>query len=143
MVLERTLWFTTRRLNQICCEQTSRREPQSVVAPGRASMFVTLISWTRRLVGNKGLYSLIGASEQLVCCFILISSSYQAQDEIDINGYPESSAEDGDRAFGGHQARKDLEKRVLRKIDIRMSMLVLIYILCYVRHNDYPCVVLS
>ena len=39
---------------------------------------------------------------------------------------------DPDAEFGGTEARKELEKRLLRKVDIRMSILVVIYILNYV-----------
>lgn len=35
--------------------------------------------------------------------------------------------------FGGREARLDLERKLLRKLDMRMSILVLIYILNYVR----------
>lgn len=35
--------------------------------------------------------------------------------------------------FGGREARLDLERKLLRKLDLRMSILVLIYILNYVR----------
>ena len=40
--------------------------------------------------------------------------------------------EDEDAEFGGHEARKVLERKLLRKIDLRMSILVVIYILNYV-----------
>ena len=39
----------------------------------------------------------------------------------------------GDEEFGGHEARKKLEKRLLWKLDARMSILIVIYILNYVR----------
>lgn len=39
---------------------------------------------------------------------------------------------DADAEFGGTEARKKLERRLLRKVDIRMSFLVLIYIPNYV-----------
>lgn len=35
--------------------------------------------------------------------------------------------------FGGRDARLSLERKLLRKLDVRMSILVLIYILNYVR----------
>ncbi len=41
--------------------------------------------------------------------------------------------EDPDAEFGGHEARRKLEQRLLRKLDLRMSILVVIYILNYVR----------
>ena len=42
-------------------------------------------------------------------------------------------AHTGDAEFGGHEARKKLEKKLLRKLDARMSILIVIYILNYVR----------
>ena len=41
-------------------------------------------------------------------------------------------ARDYDAEFGGPEERKRLEKKLLRKIDARMSILVVIYILNYV-----------
>ena len=40
---------------------------------------------------------------------------------------------DADAEFGGTEARKKLEKKLLRKLDLRMSILIVIYILNYVR----------
>jgi len=37
-----------------------------------------------------------------------------------------------DAEFGGTEARKKLERRLLWKLDLRMSILVIIYILNYV-----------
>lgn len=45
---------------------------------------------------------------------------------------------DLDAEFGGPEARKKLERRLLWKIDMRMSILVVIYILNYVRHHRSP-----
>ncbi|KDQ64290.1 hypothetical protein JAAARDRAFT_683372 [Jaapia argillacea MUCL 33604] len=39
---------------------------------------------------------------------------------------------DGDAEFGGHAARMEMEKKLLRKLDLRMSILIVIYILNYV-----------
>jgi len=50
--------------------------------------------------------------------------------------YPKEQADmaiDLDAEFGGTEARQKLEKRLLRKLDFRMSILVVIYILNYVR----------
>ncbi|KAI9001386.1 MFS general substrate transporter [Trametes punicea] len=44
--------------------------------------------------------------------------------------------DDPDAEFGGHEARKKLERRLLRKLDLRMSILVVIYILNYVDRNN-------
>lgn len=43
---------------------------------------------------------------------------------------------DPDAEFGGTEARKEAEKRLLRKVDIRMSILVVIYILNYMDRNN-------
>lgn len=40
---------------------------------------------------------------------------------------------DPDAEFGGTEARKALEKKLLFKLDMRMSILIAIYILNYVR----------
>ena len=41
--------------------------------------------------------------------------------------------DDPDAEFGGSDARKKLEARLLRKLDARMCILIIIYILNYVR----------
>lgn len=47
---------------------------------------------------------------------------------------PNARDDDDDEAeFGGREARLNLERKLLRKLDMRMSILVLIYILNYVR----------
>ena len=43
-----------------------------------------------------------------------------------------SDSNDSDASFGGPEERKRLEKKLLRKVDARMSILVVIYILNYV-----------
>ena len=43
-----------------------------------------------------------------------------------------SATSDPDAEFGGIEARKELERGLLLKLDARMSFLVLIYILNYV-----------
>jgi hypothetical protein len=43
-----------------------------------------------------------------------------------------SEVVDLDAEFGGTEARKKLERRLLWKLDLRMSILVVIYILNYV-----------
>jgi len=40
--------------------------------------------------------------------------------------------EDRDAQFGGTEARKALEKKLLLKVDLRMCILIVIYILNYV-----------
>lgn len=46
---------------------------------------------------------------------------------------PELLVNAGDEEFGGTEERKKLEKKLLRKLDLRMSILIVIYILNYVR----------
>ena len=46
--------------------------------------------------------------------------------------------EDPNAEFGGTEARKKLERKLLWKIDLRMSIMVVIYILNYVSHL-YVC----
>ncbi|EUC56277.1 MFS general substrate transporter [Rhizoctonia solani AG-3 Rhs1AP] len=41
-----------------------------------------------------------------------------------------------DAEFGGTEARRVLEKRLLRKLDLRMSILIFIYILNYIDRNN-------
>ncbi|KAG8936933.1 hypothetical protein FRC02_010023 [Tulasnella sp. 418] len=43
---------------------------------------------------------------------------------------------DVDAEFGGTEARKVLERKLLRKLDLRMSIMVLIYILNYIDRNN-------
>jgi hypothetical protein len=42
------------------------------------------------------------------------------------------NAEDPDAEFGGLEARRIMEKKLLWKVDLRMSIMVVIYILNYV-----------
>jgi len=44
--------------------------------------------------------------------------------------------EDPDAEFGGSEQRRVLEKRLIRKIDLRMSILIFIYILNYIDRNN-------
>ena len=55
-------------------------------------------------------------------------------------GYHSRNSETGldpDAEFGGAEARKELERRLLLKLDARMSILVVIYILNYVSCTRY------
>lgn len=45
--------------------------------------------------------------------------------------------EDPDAQYGGHEARVALEKKLVRKVDLRMSVLVFIYVLNYVRSTIF------
>ncbi|TBU64085.1 sugar transporter [Dichomitus squalens] len=47
-----------------------------------------------------------------------------------------TSAEDEDAGFGGCEARQKLERKLLRKIDSRMSILIVIYMLNYMDRNN-------
>ncbi|CAL1701087.1 unnamed protein product [Somion occarium] len=42
----------------------------------------------------------------------------------------------GDEEFGGTEARRRLEKKLVRKLDARMSILIVIYILNYIDRNN-------
>ena len=44
----------------------------------------------------------------------------------------ESGIDDPDAEFGGTEARKRMEHRLVRKLDLRMCILIIIYILNYV-----------
>ena len=59
------------------------------------------------------------------------------EEKGDIRALSNASPEDPDAEFGGMEARKALEKRLLLKIDLRMSILVVIYILNYVSRMSY------
>ncbi|KAF8812395.1 sugar transporter [Phlegmacium glaucopus] len=48
----------------------------------------------------------------------------------------ETLSEDPDAEFGGTEARKALERKLLLKIDLRMSILIFIYILNYIDRNN-------
>ncbi|KAI0952280.1 hypothetical protein AcV7_008143 [Taiwanofungus camphoratus] len=48
----------------------------------------------------------------------------------------EANVLNGDEQFGGHEARKRLEKKLLRKLDLRVSILIIIYILNYIDRNN-------
>ncbi|KAF6749945.1 MFS general substrate transporter [Ephemerocybe angulata] len=56
--------------------------------------------------------------------------SHVERADSDIEGY------DKDAAFGGTEARRRLEKKLLLKVDLRMSVLVVIYILNYIDRNN-------
>ncbi|KAF5321693.1 hypothetical protein D9619_000309 [Psilocybe cf. subviscida] len=59
-------------------------------------------------------------------------TSIQYQHSTSSAGLPD----DVDAQFGGTEARKALEKKLLRKIDLRMSVLIVIYILNYIDRNN-------
>ncbi|CAE6384252.1 unnamed protein product [Rhizoctonia solani] len=49
---------------------------------------------------------------------------------------PGQSPKHPDAEFGGTEARRALERRLLRKLDLRMSILIFIYILNYIDRNN-------
>jgi hypothetical protein len=53
----------------------------------------------------------------------------------------DSEVVDLDAEFGGPEARKKLERRLLWKLDLRMSILVVIYILNYVCSLASTCLI--
>lgn len=62
-----------------------------------------------------------------------IDSEKAVSSDVEKADYVANQAEvDPDAEFGGTEARKRLERRLLWKIDLRMSILILIYILNYV-----------
>lgn len=59
--------------------------------------------------------------------------SSQSEKGDDDRTFPEQTGDDDlDAPYGGRQARLALERKLLWKIDIRMFVMVLIYILNYV-----------
>ena len=64
-----------------------------------------------------------------------MASSINEKDVGDTEQQLEYAAhlEERDAKYGGHQARLKLEKKLLLKVDLRMSILIVIYILNYVR----------
>ncbi|KAI0068747.1 MFS general substrate transporter [Artomyces pyxidatus] len=56
--------------------------------------------------------------------------------EVDDRQENASVSIDVDAEFGGPEARQKIEKKLLRKLDMRMSILILIYILNYIDRNN-------
>ena len=52
-------------------------------------------------------------------------------------------AVDGDGEFGGLEGRQELERKLIRKIDLRMSILIVLYSLNYVRFFSPACLATS
>ncbi|OCH90936.1 MFS general substrate transporter [Obba rivulosa] len=65
-----------------------------------------------------------------------MSSSISDKKDIEYADNRLEANVDGDEEFGGHEARKELEKKLLRKLDLRMSILIVIYILNYIDRNN-------
>ena len=49
---------------------------------------------------------------------------------------PVGDDEDPNAQFGGLEARKALEKKLLRKVDIRMMILIVVYMMNYLDRNN-------
>ncbi|EIW75723.1 sugar transporter [Coniophora puteana RWD-64-598 SS2] len=58
------------------------------------------------------------------------------EDKESVDASLSAGAEDPDAEFGGKEARKKLERRLLLKLDARMFILVIIYILNYIDRNN-------
>jgi len=50
--------------------------------------------------------------------------------KLEAKGVQEPDTHPDDK-YGGHEARAELERKLVRKIDLRMSILIFIYILNY------------
>jgi hypothetical protein len=61
-----------------------------------------------------------------------MSSEVPREMNCDYRSRDSAAALHPDAEFGGSEARKKLEKRLLLKLDARMSILIVIYILNYV-----------
>jgi hypothetical protein len=59
--------------------------------------------------------------------FKFVYPSFKVQDVS--NGVESQIAREPDAQFGGQEARKELERTLLRKLDMRLSILILIYVL--------------
>jgi hypothetical protein len=68
------------------------------------------------------------------------SDDGKATDEVLEDAQPSVDIEqvdlDDDAEFGGPEQRRILEKKLLRKLDLRMSILIVIYILNYIDRNN-------
>ncbi|KXN83674.1 hypothetical protein AN958_00815 [Leucoagaricus sp. SymC.cos] len=60
----------------------------------------------------------------------------EKQGRASISSNAESGPKEQDAEFGGPEARKKLERRFLLKLDLRMSIMVIIYILNYIDRNN-------
>nr|VWO95174.1 N/A [Ganoderma boninense] len=64
----------------------------------------------------------------------LVAIAEQPVDALEITS--STVVEDTDVEFGGYEARRRLERKLVRKIDMRMSILIVIYILNYMDRNN-------
>jgi len=63
------------------------------------------------------------------------------REKVDPHAAPSSPIDDDDNKdvnaqFGGLEARKALEKKLLRKVDLRMLILILVYMMNYLDRNN-------
>ena len=84
-------------------------------------------------MGSEPGYTPIGATYYIFDSAARPEPFSKAQ-EGDIEVDDLSPVNNVDTEFGRHQARLELEVQLLRKVDKRMVMLVVIYVLNYVRH---------
>ncbi|KAG7097009.1 hypothetical protein E1B28_004403 [Marasmius oreades] len=63
----------------------------------------------------------------------MAGSTHSVQEK---NSDPASELSDADEEYGGTEARRKLEKKLLLKVDLRMSILIAIYILNYIDRNN-------
>lgn len=70
-------------------------------------------------------------------------SSLEEKKQGDANVYAKEEEIGTDADFGGTDARLKLERRLLWKLDIRMSIMVIIYILNYVSISTFSGVLFT
>ncbi|KAL4241993.1 MFS transporter superfamily protein [Abortiporus biennis] len=63
-------------------------------------------------------------------------ASDEGKRDIEVNPLDHHHKLPGDEEFGGTEARKKLERKLLLKLDARMSILIVIYILNYIDRNN-------
>jgi hypothetical protein len=71
--------------------------------------------------------------EWVVSSSMKSTTTLMGQVNEDLGAEERPATLDVDAEFGGREARLELERKFLRKLDMRMSILVLIYVLNYVR----------
>ncbi|KAF8627182.1 hypothetical protein AX15_004500 [Amanita polypyramis BW_CC] len=65
-----------------------------------------------------------------------MSASVEENVAVEDKASIDQSSKDPNAEFGGTEARKALEKKLLLKLDLRMSIMVVIYILNYIDRNN-------
>ena len=88
-----------------------------------------------RLMGSEPGYVPIGATYDIFDSAARPERFSKAQEgDIEVDDLSPVNNVDTEFGHGRHQARLELEVQLLRKVDKRMVMLVVIYVLNYVRH---------